>query len=71
MINNIDYDRLRKDLIDYFGTATNYHPLAIFEIIRIENASNNELINIAINNCFDISNYEMFVKSNKLNRDLY
>ena len=71
MINNIDYEDLRKDLLDYFGTATTIYPLAIIELSKVENASNEELINLAINNGFDISNYHILEKSNKLNGDLY
>lgn len=64
-MNNIDYERLRKDLIDYYGTA---FPLgfgvAIIEIEKIKKATNDELIVIA-NKCnFDLNNYKIniFVK---------
>lgn len=56
--NEIDIERLRRDLIDYFGTAMfNGSPQAIIELSRIEHASPNELISIAINNGFDINDY--------------
>lgn len=56
--NEIDIERLRRDLIDYFGTAMyNGSPQAIIELSRIENASPSELINIAQNNGFDINDY--------------
>ena len=70
MMNNIDYESLRRDLIDYFGTATNLYPLAILEVIKIETATNNELINIATNNGFNIEDYKIIQKNIKLNRDL-
>lgn len=54
----IDIERLRKDLIDYFGIAMfNGSPQAIIELSRVENATPNELINIAQNNGFDINDY--------------
>ena len=55
----IDIEKLRKDLIDYFGTAMfNASPLAIIELTKIENASPQELINIALKNNFDLTEYE-------------
>lgn len=55
---NIDFERLRQDLIDYFGTAmTVGFGAAIIDISKIENASNEELINIAKQNGFNINNY--------------
>lgn len=54
----IDIERLRKDLIDYFGIAMfNGSPQAIIELSRVENATPSELINIAQNNGFDINDY--------------
>ena len=55
---NIDFERLRQDLIDYFGTAmTIGFGAAIIDISKVENASNEELINIAKQNGFNINNY--------------
>ena len=55
----IDIEKLRKDLIDYYGTAMfNESPLAIIELTKIENASPQELINIALKNNFDLTEYE-------------
>jgi hypothetical protein len=55
----IDIEKLRKDLIDYYGTAMfNASPLAIIELTKIENASPQELINIALKNNFDLTEYE-------------
>ena len=55
---NIDYERLRKDLIDYFGTAmTIAFPIAMLELLKIEHATNEELIKIAIEKGFDLNNY--------------
>ena len=56
---NIDYDKLRKDLIDYFGTAMiTLFPQAVLDINKIERASDDELIKTAIQNGFDLSKYE-------------
>lgn len=58
-MNEIDYDKLRKDLIDYYGTASyNGFPMAIIELTNVENASNDELINIALNNNINLNNYK-------------
>ena len=56
---NIDYERLREDLIDYFGSAMGLFPMAIMDITKIENASNLELLEIAKQNGFDLIKYEM------------
>ena len=56
---NIDYERLRRDLIDYYGTATfSGFGMAMIEISRVENASNEELVYIAKRNGFCLENYE-------------
>ena len=57
---NIDYERLREDLKDYFGSATVIMPVAIMDVIRVENASEDELVQIAKQNGFDLSNYESY-----------
>lgn len=58
-MNEIDYDKLREDLIDYYGTASyNGFPMAIIELTNVENASNDELINIALNNNINLNNYK-------------
>ena len=53
----IDIERLRNDLIDYFGTAMQYNRIAMMDLINVERASYEELINIAIRNGFDINDY--------------
>lgn len=58
-MNEIDYEKLRNDLIDYYGTASyNGFPIAIIELSDVENASYEELINIAIKNNFNLNNYK-------------
>ena len=58
MIQEIDIERLRKDLLDYFGTALfTVSPLAIMELNKLERANPEELINLAINNNFNLNKY--------------
>lgn len=54
---NIDYDKLRKDLIDYYGTAMSFNPIALMELSEVEHCSNQKLIEIALKNRFDLSKY--------------
>ncbi len=61
----IDIDELREDLINYFGTASSYNPLAIMDLIKVEKASDEEVVKIAIKNGFDITKYEIKGKGRK------
>ena len=56
---NIDYQKLREDLIDYFGSAISLFPIAVMDVIKVENASCGELLEIANQNGFDLSEYEL------------
>lgn len=62
---NIDYEKLRKDLIDYFGSAMPYFGVAMIEVSNIERASNEELVRIANKNHFDLSKYKQKINSIK------
>ncbi len=53
----LDFERLRDDLINYYGTAMSYYPQAVIELSNVERASNNELISIALKNGFDLEEY--------------
>ena len=56
---DIDYEKLRSDLIDYYGTALSLgFGMAIIDVIKVESASNLELIEIAKKNGFDLKEYE-------------
>ena len=55
---NIDYEKLREDLVDYFGSAIGIFSVAIMDVIKVENATHDELLEIAKQNKFDLSNYE-------------
>ena len=64
-INNeeINYDKLRRDLMDYFGTAGYIvSSVAFMDLIDVENANNEKLLQIAINNNFDLNNYRYNVE---------
>ncbi len=52
-----DYEKLREDLIDYYGTASIYNHMAILDIGYVEIANGNELLRIAQNNGFDLNKY--------------
>ena len=57
-MDEIDVDRLREDLEDYFGTAMfNGNPQAMIELEEVKSASTQELILIALNYGFDINYY--------------
>ena len=57
-MSEVNVEKLRKDLIDYFGTAmSNGFPMAMIDLSKIENASEKELINIARNNGIDLQKY--------------
>ena len=58
-MNNINIRKLREDLIDYFGISMfSVSGFAIMDIIEIENASDEKLIEIARKNGFDLNNYQ-------------
>ena len=59
----MDFEKLREDLIDYFGTAVacgNF--AAIIDLSAVENASFEKLLQIALKNNFDLSKYETNTK---------
>ena len=57
-IDNIDIEKLRKDLIDYFtGAMFMVSPIALVDLTEVENASDEKLIQIALDNKFDLKKY--------------
>ena len=57
-MNNIDIQKLRKDLMNYFGTAMfGVSSIAMMELSKVERASEEELLEIANENGFDIEEY--------------
>ena len=56
---NYDFERLRYDLIDYFGTATfSGFPMAMVDLSDVEYASESELVRIAMQNGFNLNDYK-------------
>ena len=54
----IDTNKLRKDLIDYYGTAMNNgFPMAVIDLSKAETASEQELIRMAEEEDIDLSRY--------------
>ena len=55
---NIDFEKLRSDLINYFGTAMmSGFGMAVMDLTRVERATDEELIEIALECGFDLNNY--------------
>ena len=63
---NIDIEKLRQDLINYYGTAIEYNPMAMMNLIEIEKASPTRVIEIAISNNIDLDDYQINVKRRML-----
>lgn len=57
-LEDIDIDRLRKDLIEHF-TASMFivSPVALVDLSKVENASDEEVIQIAKDNNFNLKKY--------------
>lgn len=58
-LNDIDIERLRSDLINYFEGAyfVGGYGAALMDISEVEHASNYQVVQIAINNRFDLNKY--------------
>lgn len=56
---DIDISRLRDDMEDYYGTAIFCGmPMAVIELTQAQNASPQELVDMAQDAGFDLSRYE-------------
>ena len=55
----IDVDSLRQDLIDYFGTAAMGNPLAYVDLVAVSKAGDQQLVETAIKNGFNLADYEV------------
>ena len=62
MNDNIDYERLREDLMSYFGAAMQIYPVAVMDLVKVERATEEQLVELAIQTGFNLSNY---IQSNK------
>ena len=56
-MNEINIEKLRSDLIDYYGTAMSFFPMAIIDLNEVYSASDEKIIEIALKNGFNIDNY--------------
>lgn len=56
-IDDIDFDSLRDDLRDYFGSATPYFPFAMVDVINVDSCSDLELLNIINQTNLNIMDY--------------
>ncbi len=61
-MENIDYEKLREDLINYYGSATTFYPASYMDVIKVQNANNEELIYIAQQNNFDLEDYKVHTR---------
>ena len=62
----IDFEKLRSDLINYFGTAmSNGFPIAIIDLVDVERKTPRDLIDIAIKNGFNLEDYKLKNNTNK------
>ena len=67
-MEEIDVERLRRDLISYFeGAFFNGFGAAMIDISEIKSASKNKLLDIAKDNGFDINNYVRYNLNNQRN----
>ena len=55
---NINFDKLREDLINYFGAAMGMFPISLMDVSKVEQATEQELIKIAKQNGFYLKKYE-------------
>ncbi len=57
-ISEIDIEKLRKDLVDYFSLAMFLvSQIALVDITDVENASDEKIVRIALDNKFDLTKY--------------
>ena len=54
----IDIESLRRDLMDYYGTAMfGVSGFAVMDLVNTERASDREIIEIALKNGIDLAKY--------------
>ncbi len=57
-MNDIDFNKLRKDLTDYYGTAAfSGFPAAMMDASRMSSASSQDLMREASKNGIDLNKY--------------
>lgn len=52
-----DFDELRNDLMDYYGSAMQYFPMAVMDLSDVENASEGKLLEMAKDAGFNLEDY--------------
>lgn len=63
---DIDIERLRKDLMNYYGTAMfSGSPMAMMEVSKVERAGEQELIRLAAGAGFSLNKYQRTEKGNR------
>ena len=58
-----DFERLRIDLLRFFGESMMFNQMAMLNIVDVENADNEKLLHLAQNNGFDLDEYKVKGKS--------
>ena len=57
-MENIDIEKLRQFIIDYYGTAMiNSFPTAMTDLLEVENASNEKVLSLALKNSINLNNF--------------
>lgn len=58
-MENIDIEKLRQYIIDYYGTAMiNSSPTAMMDLLEVENANNEKVLSLALKNNININNFK-------------
>lgn len=55
----IDVDNLRDDLRNYYGSATECSPMAMADVVAVDSMSDNEVVQKAVGNGFNLYDYEV------------
>ena len=56
----IDIFELKRDLKDYYGTAAfNGFPMAMLDVVKVENASDEEIVEMAGKAGMDLRKYQL------------
>lgn len=53
-----DIERLRNELIDYYGTASMIYLAAWADLMKVKNASDEEILQIALADGYNLDNYK-------------
>lgn len=62
-VMEINFDRLRSDLINYYGSGIYVYPIALLSVIKVDMCSEEELIKIALSNNFNLEKYKEAVNN--------